>query len=75
MRDPARIEQILDLLREVWARSPDLRLGQLIVNAVRPAEPCPEVFSIEDTVLARRLRRMLDESPGGAAGDSAPPAQ
>ena len=66
MRDPARIDQILDLLREVWARSPDLRLGQLIVNAVRPREPCPEVFSVEDTVLARRLERMRKQPPGQA---------
>ena len=63
MRDPGRIDQILDLLREVWTRSPDLRLGQLIVNAVRPRDPCPEVFAIEDTVLARRLERMLEDPP------------
>ena len=53
---------MLELLRQVWMRSPDLRLGQLIVNAVRPGEPCPEVFSIEDTLLARRLERILKES-------------
>jgi hypothetical protein len=63
MRDPARIDQMLELLREVWTRSPDLRLGQLIVNAVRPSDPCPEVFSIEDTVLARRFQRMLEREP------------
>ena len=63
MRDPARIDRMLELLREVWTRSPDLRLGQLIVNAVRPQEPCPEVFSIEDTVLARRLERTLKDLP------------
>lgn len=63
MRDPARIDQMLDLLREVWTRSPDLRLGQLIVNAVRPQESCLPVFSIEDAVLARRLEWMLKEQP------------
>jgi hypothetical protein len=63
VRDPARIDQILDLLRDVWTRSPDLRLGQLIVNTVRSLEPCPEVFSIEDSVLARRLERMLRQPP------------
>lgn len=68
MRDPARIDQILELLREVWTRSPDLRLGQLIVNAVRPQEPCPEVFYIEDTVLARRLEGML-KAPPAPPGD------
>lgn len=63
MRDPARIDQMLEMLREVWKRSPDLRLGQLIVNAVRPQEPCPEVFSIEDTMLTHRLERMLKDLP------------
>jgi hypothetical protein len=61
MRDPARIDQVLGLVRQVWMRSPDLRLGQLIANAVRPREPCPEVFAIEDTILARRLERMVKQ--------------
>jgi hypothetical protein len=63
MRDPARIDQVLDLLRQVWTRSPDLRLGQLLVNAVSPKGPCPEVYFIEDTVQARRLQRMLKQRP------------
>lgn len=56
MRDPARIDSMLALLREVWEGSPDLRLGQLIVNAVRPKEPCPELYSVEDDKLASGLR-------------------
>jgi hypothetical protein len=63
VRDQARIDQILDLLREVWTRSPDLRLGQLIVNAVGAREPCSEVYALEDTALARRLRRLLRQPP------------
>lgn len=73
VRNPARIDQVLGLLREVWTRSPDLRLGQLIVNAARPGHPCPEVFAIEGTVLARRLEGMLRpgrESAGGGWGSS-----
>jgi hypothetical protein len=38
-RDPARIDQVLEVLRKVWAEFPDLRLGQLLVNAIRPAVP------------------------------------
>ena len=64
MRDPTRIDQILNLVRRVWTRSPDLRLGQLLVNTVRPDQPCPKVFAIEDTVLARRLGQMLKSPPG-----------
>jgi hypothetical protein len=63
MRDPTRIDRILELLREVWTRSPDLPLGQLIINVVQPRDSCPEVFSIEDTLLARRLERLLNQRP------------
>jgi hypothetical protein len=31
-RDPARIERILELLREAWKKHPDLRLCQIISN-------------------------------------------
>lgn len=31
-RDPTRIDQIVDLLREAWKKNPDLRLCQLISN-------------------------------------------
>lgn len=32
MRDPARIDRVIELLRAAWHASPDLRLGQLISN-------------------------------------------
>jgi len=57
MRDPGRIDQVLGKLREVWLENLDLRLGQLIVNAVRPAKPCPELFAIEDAALVRALEK------------------
>ncbi len=66
-RDPARIDQVLAALRKVWAEFPDLRLGQLLVNAVGPAEPCPEVFSVEDTVLVRRLEALAQRLRKAAA--------
>jgi len=34
MRDPARIEPILKNIREIWTKNPDLRLTQLIMNAL-----------------------------------------
>lgn len=57
-QDPARIEQVLAALQKVWEEFPDLRLGQLLVNAIRPSQPCPELFSVEDTVLVRMLERL-----------------
>lgn len=55
MRDPARIDVVLAALRAAWVESPDLRLGQLIVNAVRPSNPSPEVFHAEDDAILRGL--------------------
>ena len=61
MRDPVRIDDALATLRAVWSESPDLRLGQLLVNAVRPAEPCPEIFYVEDDVLLLKLIELSDQ--------------
>ncbi|WP_237722793.1 hypothetical protein, partial [Singulisphaera acidiphila] len=58
MRAPERIDQVLAVVREVWYRYPDLRLGQLIVNAVQPDEPCSQVYAVEDTVLVRKLESL-----------------
>jgi hypothetical protein len=55
MRDPARIQLVLDSIRTGWELQPDLRLGQIIVNAVRPPQPCPAIFYIEDDELVRRI--------------------
>jgi uncharacterized protein YihD (DUF1040 family) len=35
VRDPARIDRILRKLRAYWQANPDLRLGQIVVNAGR----------------------------------------
>ncbi|TQK01174.1 hypothetical protein FBX97_5694 [Herbaspirillum sp. SJZ107] len=62
MRDPARIDEVLKLLREVWTLEPDLRLGQLIYNAARISEPgLSDVFSIEDSSLYKGLARYLEQ--------------
>lgn len=35
MRDPARIDPILAKLRAYWTARPDMRLGQITLNALR----------------------------------------
>ena len=55
VRDPARIDRILELLREYWEHYPDLRLGQIVVGAIRPSQPCPQIFSAEDDVVEKSL--------------------
>lgn len=56
MRDPNRIPEIMERIREVWEQEPDLRLGQLILNACRnKTSAWPDVFSVEDEVLLQGL--------------------
>ncbi|QDU43510.1 hypothetical protein Mal52_19860 [Symmachiella dynata] len=58
MRDPERIDRVLNSIREAWIETPDWRLGQLLVNAIKPSEPCPEIFYIEDSKLERLVTRL-----------------
>lgn len=55
MRDPARIDALLNTLRAVWEANPDLRLGQIMVIATKPRDPTPEIFNIEDELLLQGL--------------------
>lgn len=64
MRDPDRIDPMIEQLRAAWKANPDLRLGQLVYNAVRPAEPCPRLFFVEDGVLLAGLPYVNDYSQG-----------
>jgi len=60
MRDPKRIDRVLATIREAWLKVPDWRLGQLLVNAVEPTNPCPELFSIEDNEMANLVARLSE---------------
>jgi uncharacterized protein YihD (DUF1040 family) len=55
MRDPARIDRIVGLLRRYWHQYPDLRLGQLIVNVTGSSDP----FYREDDQTEQQLRAAL----------------
>lgn len=46
-RDPARIDIVLSALRAYWIANPDLRLGQIVVNAAGTRNP----YNVEDDVL------------------------
>lgn len=71
MRDPARIDDMIGVLREVWLREPDLRLGQLIFNAARICDAdIDDIFFIEDDALRNGLVRYLEliNAKGDAGG-------
>lgn len=58
MRDPARIDRVLALVRAYWKRYPDLRLGQLVVN-LAPSGQKGGAFYYEDDSMEEALRRAL----------------
>jgi len=62
MRDPDRIPLILEKVRELWEKYPDLRLGQLIANAhnCSPNRKC-DIFYIEDDLLTQGLEELGKE--------------
>jgi len=57
MRDPKRIPEALNELKGVWGSFPDLRLGQLILNAVSE----PTLYYVEDSELLKILRDHYSE--------------
>lgn len=71
MRDPARIEEMLNLVRKIWEHEPDLRLGQIVDNAASFAEQTiHDLFLIEDDILKKGLVRyleMVEEHPKDGA--------
>lgn len=52
MRDPARINAVLEALSRYWHRHPNLRLGQLVFNLAYPGD----VFFLEDGELLEKLQ-------------------
>jgi hypothetical protein len=57
-RDPARIERMLKLVKKIWSDSPDLRLTQLIMNALRMNS---DPYYIEDDKLEDALKSYYEK--------------
>jgi len=53
MRDPKRIDRILKLIKEIWKNNPDLRLTQLIMNALQMNQ---DPYYVEDDKLEKKLK-------------------
>ena len=72
MRDPNRIDSVIEKLRALWKTQPDMRLGQLLVNVIRPSQPCPQIFGVEDTFTEAKPSRFCTARPGLAANPRQP---
>ena len=58
-RDPKRIDEAIAILKAVWKRHPDLRLGQLIHNAAVMSRSNADLFYVEDNELMFGLGQLL----------------
>lgn len=56
MRDINRIDLILDRLKTLWKKHPDLRLGQLILNVLQD----PALYYVEDEQLIDLLEEFYE---------------
>lgn len=56
MRDVNRIDLILDRLKTLWKKYPDLRLGQLILNVLQD----PVLYYVEDEELIETLEKAYE---------------
>ena len=56
MRDINRIDLILDRLKTLWKKYPDLRLGQLILNVLQD----PALYYVEDEELIELLEKFYN---------------
>ena len=57
MRNVKRIIKMINLIYKIWKKNPDLRLGQLIDNAINKEN----IFYIEDIDLERQLKNFYKE--------------
>lgn len=53
MRDPKRIPKIIELVEKIWIKYPDLRLTQLIMNALAMNK---DPYFVEDDILYKALK-------------------
>lgn len=63
MRNPDRIDPMIEQLRSIWKAHPDWRLGQLIANGVRAetGQMNCDPFYIEDEDLLKGLKKGLKQ--------------
>jgi len=60
MRDPKRIDRILRLIKKIWKKHPDYRLGQLLSNHTRFGQTDDDgtprsIFNYEDDDIIKDL--------------------
>jgi len=53
--------EVIEILARIWTKYPDLRLSQLVVNALPSKSLCSELFYVEDSILLNELKPLLEK--------------
>lgn len=64
MRDPNRIDPLLEKLRQAWQAYPDMRLGQLVVALSSYASNSMDPFYVEDDKMSEAIDKFMAEHKG-----------
>jgi hypothetical protein len=51
-------QHLLESITNAQAKYSELRLGQILINALNCQQPYPELFHVEDNVLAEKLSQI-----------------
>jgi PTH2 family peptidyl-tRNA hydrolase len=63
MRNPDRIDRMLEYIREIWQKNPDLRLFQLLITSLNITydESFKNLFSVEDSILLHAIHNWTEK--------------
>ena len=59
MRDPKRIDRVLELLREAWHLDTDFRLTQLVMVVSNKPDDLGALWHVEDDTMEKRLQAFI----------------
>lgn len=59
--EPNSAKELLETIEKVWAKYPDLRLTQLLINVIKPSESCSEIYYTEDSKLIDLLNELVTD--------------
>jgi len=55
MRNPNRIEPIIEKIKKLWLKNPDYRFGQLIMVIIKTEEQNIKLFNLEEDELLEKI--------------------
>ena len=67
MRDPERIDSFMKIIKNIWKQYPDLRFGQLLLNAFSSDDSNMHLYYLEDDKFLEVIKNAYKKMEGGNA--------